>query len=595
LIGAAPCPPRERRAERLLALWPDVVAVVRPRAGLLAVGLLLVGVGRAAALALPAATKLLVDEVIGRRRVGLLAPLALGVAAASILQAGVSRLVARVSARTTDRLIAELRCRLHGHVLRLPLLYHDLQQSGALGARVLGDAAGVTNLVGAGLLGFAGTLMTAAFALLIIARESATLAAAALVAVIVVAALSARSAGVARGIAHERGDIFADVAGRLTEALGGVRVLKAYRAEPREDDVFAAGMARVVANGERSAALVVRLGLVGTVAWGLANAAVIYAGAREILAGRLTLGGFFTVAVVLGYLAAPSLQISSIGTMIMEALAGLERMRALLREPREEDDPARTVALGPLRGEVELDHVSFAYDPGHPVLHDVCLRASPGTLVALCGPSGAGKSTLVGLVAAFYRPTAGRVLVDGVDLATARLSSYRAQIGVVLQETFLFDGTIWENIAFARPGASRAEVLAAARSAHVDAFVDALPDGYATRVGERGVRLSGGQRQRLSIARAILADPRILILDEATSNLDSASEALVQEALARLLVGRTTFVIAHRLSTIRRADRILVVDGGRVVEEGSHAALVRAGGRYAAMVRAQDHSRSTPT
>jgi subfamily B ATP-binding cassette protein MsbA len=287
--------------------------------------------------------------------------------------------------------------------------------------------------------------------------------------------------------------------------------------------------------------------------------------------------------------------VSGIGTLLMEALAGLERMRGVLREPREEDDPARTAALGPIRGEVVLDHVGFAYVPGHPVLHDVCVRAAPGTVTAICGPSGAGKSTLVGLVASFYRPTEGRVLVDGVDLATVRLASYRAQIGVVLQETFLFDGTILENIAFARPSASREEILAAARSAHVDAFVSDLPDGYDTRVGERGVRLSGGQRQRLSIARALLADPRILILDEATSSLDSASEALVQEALARLLVGRTTFVIAHRLSTIRRADRILVVDDGRVVEEGTHAALTRRGGRYAAMLRAQDHSRSTPT
>ena len=386
---------------------------------------------------------------------------------------------------------------------------------------------------------------------------------------------------------RERGQLYAELTGRLTESLGGVRVVKGYHAEAREAAVFASGVRKLLDNVFRTLATTSALSLSSTVLLGLVGAGVMYVGAREILAGRMTVGSFFTYTVFLGFLVGPFFQVTAIGSQVTEALAGLERTREILRERPEDEDPRRTVELPALRGDVVFEDVGFAYREGEPVLEGVSLHAAPGTVTALVGPSGAGKSTMIGLVCAFHAPGQGRVLVDGVDLATVRLDSYRRHLGVVLQETFLFDGTIRENVAFSRPTASEVEVLEACRVAHVDEFAEGFADGYDTVVGERGVRLSGGQRQRVAIARAILADPRILILDEATSSLDSESEALIQEGLAWLMKGRTTFVIAHRLSTIRNADQILVVEKGRVVERGTHADLHAAGGRYREMVDRQ--------
>jgi ABC-type multidrug transport system fused ATPase/permease subunit len=396
-----------------------------------------------------------------------------------------------------------------------------------------------------------------------------------------------RALGILRPIFRERGRISAEVTGRLTETLGGVRVIKGYHAEAREEAVFAAGVGRLLANVLRTLTASSVLGLSSTVLLGLVGAAVMYVGARQILAGSLTLGGFFTYTIFLGFLVAPIFQVVAIGTQITEALAGLERTREVLRERPEDQDPRRTVTLGEVEGAVAFEDVHFSYDSGKPVLTGVSFRAEPGTVTALVGPSGAGKSTMIGLIAAFHVPTAGRLTLDGIDLSTVRLDSYRRRLGVVLQETFLFDGTIRENVAFSRHEATAEEILAACRIARVDAFAEEFPDGYETVVGERGVKLSGGQRQRVSIARAVLADPRILILDEATSSLDSESEAFIQEGLAYLMRGRTTFVIAHRLSTIRRANQILVVEGGLVVERGSHEALYAAGGRYKDMYTRQ--------
>jgi len=390
-----------------------------------------------------------------------------------------------------------------------------------------------------------------------------------------------------RPIFRERGKIYAEVTGRLTESLGGVRVVKGYRAEPREAAVFSEGVGRLLGNVLKTLTATSVLGLSSTVLLGFVGAAVMYVGGREVLAGHLTVGGFFTYTVFLGFLVAPVFQIVSIGTQLTEAMAGLERTREVLGERPEDQDPRRTVALGSVRGEVDFEEVVFAYEPGRPVLEGVSFRAAAGTVTALVGPSGAGKSTIIGLVCAFHTPTGGRILVDGADLATVTLDSYRSRLGVVLQETFLFDGTIRENVAFSRPLASEEDVLAACRIARVDEFAEGFPERYDTVVGERGVKLSGGQKQRVSIARAILADPRILILDEATSSLDSESEALIQEGLSYLMRGRTTFVIAHRLSTIRRADQILVVEKGRIVERGTHAALLAAGGRYFEMYTRQ--------
>jgi subfamily B ATP-binding cassette protein MsbA len=366
----------------------------------------------------------------------------------------------------------------------------------------------------------------------------------------------------------------------LTESLGGVRVVKGYHAEEREEKVFSGGVQRLLDNVLKTLTATSLMSLSGAGLMGLVSALIMEFGGHKVLSGSMTLGQFFAFNVFLGLLVAPVFQIVAIGTQITEAITGLERTREILNETQEDADPRRTVTLGRITGNVAMENVSFAYDTRKEVLHDVSFQSEPGTVTALVGPSGAGKSTIIGLIAAFYVPASGRVLVDGVDLSTVKLESYRTQLGVVLQDTFLFDGTIRENVAFARPGASEAEILEACRIARVDEFAEAFEQKYETVVGERGVKLSGGQKQRVSIARAILADPRILILDEATSSLDSESEALIQEGLRYLMRGRTTFVIAHRLSTIRRAEQILVVEGGRIIERGTHESLYAAGGRY---------------
>jgi ABC-type multidrug transport system fused ATPase/permease subunit len=383
-----------------------------------------------------------------------------------------------------------------------------------------------------------------------------------------------------RPIFRERGKINAEVTGRLTESLGGVRVVKGYHAEVREEQVFTKGANRLLANVLKSLTTMSLMSLSATVMGGVVGAIVMYMGTKQIFAGTMTKGEFIMYTAFLAFLIAPVVQIVNIGTQISEALAGLDRTREVLKERREDQDPRRTVSIGEINGYVSFEKVDFSYEPGKPVLHHVSFDASPGTVTALVGSSGSGKSTIIGLISAFHSPDSGRVLVDGIDLSTVRLDSYRSQLGVVLQESFLFDGTIRENIGFSRPGATVEEILHASRIARVDEFAEKFTEGYDTIVGERGVKLSGGQRQRVSIARAILADPRILILDEATSSLDSESEALIQEGLSYLMRGRTTFVIAHRLSTIRRADQILVVENGRVVERGHHHSLYALGGRY---------------
>ena len=575
--------PRPQGSERLRALWPELVALIRPRRGLLAAGLVLIAINRVCGLVLPASTKFLVDDVIGARRADLLLPLVGAVVAATLVQGITSFGLTQMLSKAAQRLIADLRRQVQAHVGRLPVAYYDANKTGALVSRIMTDVEGVRNLVGTGLVELIGGLLTAAIALVLMLRISPGMTGVTLISLVVFGLVLYRSFGTLRPIFRERGKINAEVTGRLTESLGGVRVVKGYRAEDREAAVFGAGVGRLLANVLATLTSFSVLTLSSTILLGVVGAAVMYVGARQVLAGTLTVGGLFTYTMLLGFLVAPMFQVVSIGTQLTEALAGLERTREVLRERPEDADPRRTVALGPLRGEVAFEDVHFAYETGKPVLLGVSFRAEPGPVTALVGPSGAGKSTIIGLVAAFHVPTEGRVLVDGVSLATVRLDTYRSQLGVVLQETFLFDGTIRENVAFSRPDATEAEVLEACRIARVDEFATGFPEGYETVVGERGVKLSGGQRQRVSIARAILADPRILILDEATSSLDSESEALIQEGLSYLMRGRTTFVIAHRLSTIRRANQILVVEGGRVVERGTHPALYARRGRYREM------------
>jgi ABC-type multidrug transport system fused ATPase/permease subunit len=567
---------------------PDVWALVRPRRGLLALGLLLMATNRLSGLVLPGSTKFLIDDVIGERRVELLLPLVGAVLAATVVQGLSSYALVQLLSKGAQRLITEMRVRVQDHVGRLPVAFHDAKKTGELVSRIMSDVEGIRNLIGTGLVELAGGLLTAAVAFVVLMWLSPPMTLLTVVCLGVFGVVLFRGLRVLRPIFRQRGEIYADVTGRLTESLGGVRVVKGYHAEAREAAVFAVGVRRILDNVFRTLSTTSLLSLASTVLLGAGGAAVMYLGAREILAGRMTVGEFFTYTMFLGFLVGPFFQVAGIGSQLTEALAGLERTRDILREQPEDEDPRRAVALSDVRGDVEFEDVTFSYTgEGEPVLRGVSLESRPGTATALVGPSGAGKSTIIGLVCAFHTPQAGRVLVDGVDLSTVRLDSYRRHLGVVLQETFLFDGTIRENVAFARPEAGAEAIEEACRLAHVSEFALSFPDRYDTVVGERGVRLSGGQRQRVAIARAILADPRILILDEATSSLDSESEALIQEGLAWLMRGRTTFVIAHRLSTIRRADQILVVEKGEIVERGTHDELLAAGGRYHAMFTRQ--------
>ena len=568
------------KSERLKALLPDIWALVKPRRGILALGFVLMAFNRVCGLALPYSTKYLIDNIIGKRDVSMLVPLVSGVVAATMIQGITSFTLTQLLSKAAQRLIAELRRKVQGHIGRLPVSYFDANKSGNLVARIMSDVEGIRNLIGTGLVEFAGGLLTAAMSLIILIHISPLMTGLAVLILLSFGGILARAFKTIRPIFRERGKINAEVTGRLTESLGGVRVIKGYHAEEREEKVFAGGVKRLLDNVLKSLTAISLMSFAGTVLLGLIGAIVMYIGARQILAGTLTVGQFVMFTAFLAFLGAPIFQIVGIGTQISEALAGLERTREVLRERPEDEDPRRTVSIGEVRGDIAFEHVDFEYEPGKPVLRDVSLLSPPGTVTALVGPSGSGKSTMIGLLSAFHTPTGGMVRVNGVDLSTVRLDSYRTQLGVVLQESFLFDGTIRENVAFARPNASEEEILRACRIARVDEFAESFSDKYDTVVGERGVKLSGGQRQRVSIARAVLADPRILILDEATSSLDSESEALIQEGLSYLMHGRTTFVIAHRLSTIRRADQILVVEAGRVVERGTHASLYAARGRY---------------
>jgi subfamily B ATP-binding cassette protein MsbA len=554
--------------------------LLRPRRGLLAIGFAIMAVNRVAGLVLPASTKFLIDDVIGKRHLQLLVPLVLAIVGATVVQGISSYSLTQLLSKAAQRLIADLRCQVQAHVGRLPVAYYDSNKTGVLVSRIMSDVEGVRNLIGTGLVEFAGGLLTATFASIILLRISVLMTALACAILLGFGIFLHYSFRVIRPIFRARPKINAEVAGRLTESLGGVRVVKGYHAEEREATVFAAGVRRLLDNVLKTLTATSLMSLSATTLLGMVSALIMFLGARQIVAGHMTLGTFVTYTIFLGLLVAPVFQIVMIGTQITEALAGLERTREVLRERPEDDDPARSLRLEHIQGEVIFENVVFAYEAAKTVLSDMTFRSAPGSVTALVGPSGSGKSTMTGLVAAFYTPTAGRVLVDGIDLAKVRLDSYRSQLGVVLQDTFLFDGTIRENVAFSRPDASEAHILAACRIARVDEFAETFEKKYDTIVGERGVKLSGGQRQRVSIARAILADPRILILDEATSSLDSESEAMIQEGLSFLMRGRTTFVIAHRLSTIRRADQILVVEAGRIIERGTHEQLYAAGGRY---------------
>jgi len=560
--------------------WREARELVWQHRNRLAVGLALMLVNRLAGLVLPWSSRYLIDRVVGQRQADLLGVIAFAVGAATIVQSLSSFGLSQILGVAAQRAITDMRKSLQAFVLRLPIAYFDSTKTGILISRIMTDAEGIRNLVGTGLVQLLGGLVTAAIALGVLFWLNWKLTSLSILVLALFGGGMAYAFARLRPLFRERGKLNAEVTGRLAETLGGIRIVKAYRSERGERLVFARGAHSLFRNVATTMTGISGVGAFAQFIIGAISIVMILIGGRAVLSQSMTLGQLVQYVFFVGLVALPLINIASIGTQITEAFAGLDRIYELRRMTTEDAEDASRKPLDMVRGDVVFEHVTFAYKPGVPVLKDVSFRAPAGSTTALVGSSGSGKSTLVSLVLAFSRPERGRVLVDARDLNTVRLADYRTQLGVVLQDNFLFDGTIAENIAFARPHATRAEIQAVARIAHCDEFVDQFDEKYDTVVGERGVKLSGGQRQRISIARAILADPRILVLDEATSSLDSESEAKIQDGLRALRRGRTTFVIAHRLSTIRSADQILVLEGGEIVERGTHETLLETNGRY---------------
>jgi subfamily B ATP-binding cassette protein MsbA len=571
-----------KRKPSLRKIGPEIWALIAPRKGLIAIGFVLMLINRVAGLVMPFMSKPLLDQALNPAHAHprLLGQLIFIVLVATIIQAITSFSLTQLLSKAGQRLIAEMRRQVQRHVGLLSVAYYDENRTGTLVARIMTDVEGVRNLVGTGLVEFLGGIVTATLAFVYLLHKSAPVTITVFAGIGVFAFVLQYGFKTIRPIFRERGKINAEVTGRLTESLGGVRVIKGYHAEDREAEVFAGGVERLLQNVMKSLTMTSGLSAATTTMLGLVSSLVMWMGGHLVLKSQWTVGDYFQYNVFLAMMIAPIFQLVNIGTQLTEAFAGLDRTHEIMSELEENQSPGRTTKMPPIEGNVRFENVEFAYTPEKPVLHGVSFEAQQGTVTALVGSSGSGKSTIISLICAFHTPSSGRVLVDGIDLSKVDLNTFRSQLGVVLQDSFLFDGTIRENIMFSRPGATEEQFLFASRTARVDEFAERFPESYETIVGERGVKLSGGQRQRLSIARALLAEPRLLILDEATSSLDSESEAMIQAGLQQLMQGRTTFVIAHRLSTIRRADQILVVEEGRIVERGNHAQLYTLNGRY---------------
>jgi subfamily B ATP-binding cassette protein MsbA len=554
--------------------------IIWPRRRTLFIGLILIVISRLASLILPGASKYLMDDVIVQKDMHMLKMLLFAVTGAIVVQAITSFLLTRILSVEAQRLISELRVQVQKHVLHLPIRFFDNSKSGELVSRIMTDVEGVRNLVGTGLVQLIGGLLTSVVSLVLLIRISPMMTIYVLIPVAIFGVVSLKAFSYIRPIFRERGKINADVTGRLTETLNGIRVIKGFNAEKQEIASFDAGVFRLFENVKKSLTSTSLITSSATLLLGLASTGIMGIGGYMIMNDELTIGEFLSFTLYLGFMIAPIVQMSNIGSQLTEAFAGLDRTEELMNMELEGSEASRIKKLDKIKGDIVFKDVSFQYDEGTEVLHNISFEAKPGSVTALVGSSGSGKTTIAGLAASFLKPISGSIQIDGHEVEEIKLDSYRKHLGVVLQDDFLFEGSIRDNILFPRPDASEKDLINAVKSAHVQEFTDRFDDGLETLIGERGIKLSGGQRQRIAIARAILANPGILILDEATSNLDTESEALIQESLKELMKGRTTFVIAHRLSTIRQADQILVIEKGEIAERGNHDELLASKGRY---------------